>query len=273
MTMSEYATISYHAEDGLAVLELDSAGRRKGLDTAMSDELGDVLGRIRADGDLHALLLTSADGGFCAGDDLRALGEGDDSIPDHLERIRRLHDWMRDLVDLELPVIAAVDGPAIGAGFNLVLAADFVLCSTRARFCAVFGQAGLLPELGGFFLLPRTIGMHRAKDLIMTGRLIDAQEALRLGIAAEIHPPEALRDNAILYANRFRHASREAIGIAKSILNQSFHLDQHALAEMEAYGQAICLSTDYHKAAVQRFLDKEPPLFDWERLVREEAAQ
>lgn len=266
---SGYRAIKYEVSDGLAILELDRPDARNALDLTMRQEIADVLPRIRADRSLHALLLTGAGEAFCAGGDLKALSDGERSVAENRERISLLHVWFRELVNLELPVIAAVDGPAFGAGFNLALAADFVLCSTRARFCAVFGRIGLVPDLGGFFLLPRTVGLHRAKDLILTARSISAQEAKELGIVAEICQPEALRETATAFAGRFRHASREAIGIAKGILNQSFNLDQHALAELEAFGQALCLSSDYHKAAVARFLAKEKLAYDWDRLSRE----
>ena len=264
-----HQAISFRVEDGLAILELDRPDSRNALDITMRNEIRDLLPEIRADRSLHALLLTGSGGAFCAGGDLKALSEGERSSQQNRERIRLLHVWFRELVDLELPVVAAVDGPAFGAGFNLALAADFVLCSTRAKFCAVFGRIGLIPDLGGFFLLPRTVGMHRAKDLVLTARTVGAEEAQRIGIVTEVFAPEDLRAGAIAFANRFKHASRDAIGIAKGILNQSFNLDQHALSEMEAFGQAVCISSDYHREAVRRFLGKEPLPFDWDRLRKE----
>ena len=146
-------------------------------------------------------------------------------------------------------------------------ASDFVLASTRARFCAVFGRIGLVPDLGGFFLLPRIVGLSRAKELVMTARSLGAEEARDLGIVLEVHEPEALMEAAFTFARRFDDASRLAAGMSKAILNQSLHTDQRALADQEAMAQTLCLASDYHKEAVQRFIDKQPLAFDWDRMT------
>ena len=264
-----YQTLTYNVLDQVAVLTLNRPEHRNALDITMRNELRDLLPQIRADKSLRALVITGSGGAFCAGGDLKSLSEEVRPAEASRERISLLHVWFAELINLELPVVAAVDGPAYGAGFNLALAADLILCSTRARFCAIFGRIGLVPDLGGFFLLPRIVGLQRAKELIFTARSIDAEEAVQLGIALEIHEPDALLDSAMRFAGRFRHASRDAIGMAKTILNQASHLDQRALADMEAYAHAICISTDYHRQAVERFLAKKPLAFDWDRMEKE----
>jgi len=209
------------------------------------------------------VVIAGAGGAFCAGGDLQGLTQRQPGTAAGRDRIRRLHRWFRELVNLEKPVIAAVDGAAFGAGFNLALAADFILCSPRARFSQVFGRVGLVPDLGGFFLLPRIVGLQRAKELVFSARQVDPAEALQLGIVYEIHPEETLLAAALALAERFHDAATPSIGMAKSILNQSFHLDQHALAELEAYAQAMALDSAYFAAAAKRFLEKTPPLFSW----------
>ena len=214
--------------------------------------------------------MAGAGGAFCSGGDLKALSEEVRPAEASRERIAAMHTWFTALTNIELPVVAAVDGPAYGAGLNLALAADFVLCSTRARFCAAFGRIGLVPDLGGFFLLPRIVGLQRAKELIFTARSVGAEEAVALGLALEVHEPDALLGAAMRFAGRFRHASPQAVGMAKNILNQSTHLGQRTLADLEAYAQGICLSSDYHRQAVERFVSKEPLAFDWDRMDRED---
>jgi 2-(1,2-epoxy-1,2-dihydrophenyl)acetyl-CoA isomerase len=169
--------------------------------------------------------------------------------------------------------VAAVDGPAFGGGCNLALASDFLLATPEARFCQVFGRVGLVPDLAGFFLLPRIVGLQRAKELIFSARAVGAEEAKQLGIVYEITPADALMDRALELAGRFRHASTAAIGFAKRALNQSFNLDYHALAEIEAYAQALCINSPYHKEAIARFNNKEQLAFDWERLDRKGRSQ
>lgn len=266
----EFETLEYDAADGVATIAFTRPEARNALDLAMRTEIAALLPRIRADKDLRALIITGSGGAFCAGGDLKALSSEERSIEANRERIALLHTWFAELSNLELPVIAAVDGPAYGAGMNLALCADFVLASTRARFCAVFGRIGLVPDLGGFFLLPRIVGLQRAKELVLTARSLEAAEAKELGIVMEIHEPDTLMPAARAMAGRFAKSSRIATGQAKVILNQSLHTDQRALADMEAWAQAVCLASDYHKTAIRRFLDKQPLEFDWDAMDRKD---
>jgi len=159
-----------------------------------------------------------------------------------------------------------VDGPAFGAGLSLALAADFVLCTRRAKFCAVFGRIGLVPDLGAMHMLPRIVGLQKAKELVFTARTVQAEEARSLGMVYEIvEDGEALQAAAVALARRFGEASTAAIGMAKTAMNQAFELDARAMAELEAYAQTMCRGSDYHQEAVQRFKDKQPTRFDWDR--------
>ncbi len=266
-----YQTLTYETQGRTGMIRFTRPEVRHALDISMREEIAALLPKIRADRDLRALIITGEGGAFCAGGDLKALSEEERPVEANRERIALLHTWFTELSNLELPVIAAVDGPAYGAGLNLALAADFVLASPRARFCAVFSRIGLVPDLGGFFLLPRIVGLARAKELVMTARSFGAEEAKDLGIVLEIHQPEALMDAALTLARRFDSASRLATGMSKTILNQALHSDQRALADMEAMAQALCLASDYHKEAVQRFLDKQPLAFDWDRMSKKDS--
>ena len=124
-------------------------------------------------------------------------------------------------------------------------------------------------DAGGFFLLPRIVGLQAAKDLIFTARTFDAAEAKELGIVKAIHPSDDLLTQAKAFAGRFRHASREAIGMSKNILNNAFHMDQKALGELESFAQGVAMHSDYHKEATRRFIAKEPLPFDWNQLEKE----
>lgn len=246
------------------LVTLNRPERRNAFDLEMRQAIGEAVLAARDDSEVKALVLAGAGSAFCAGGDLSALSSQERPVFGDRERIRRLHRWFRELVHLEKPVIAAVQGPAFGAGFNLALAADFILAEPQARFCAVFGRIGLVPDLGGFFLLPRIVGLQRAKELVFSAREVGAEEALRLGILYAIHPAERLTDEALMLAARLHGASTEALGIAKSVLNRSFNLDYDTLAEMEASAQALALRTEYYKDAVARFLEKRPLALRWE---------
>lgn len=266
-----YNTILYEVRDGTGILTLNRPQQRNALNIEMREEISALLPRIRGDQEVKSVVITGAGGAFSAGGDVGDMMKYMDkrTTADNRQVLRDVHAWLPELVNLEKPVIAAVGGPAYGAGFNLALAADFVLCTPETKFCQVFVRLGQVPDMGGFFLLPRIVGLQKAKELMYSGRVVGAEEARELGIVYAIHSPEKLLDAALELAGRFRHASTEAIGIIKNLLNQSFHTDQRMMGELESFASAVTKSLPYHREAVQRFLSKQPPLYDWDRMERE----
>lgn len=259
--------IRVEQRDATLLVTLNRPQQRNALDDAMRAAMLDVVARARDDATVKAVVVTGAGGNFCAGGDLGSLVSGR-PVFESRERLRKLHRWFFEFSNIEKPVIAAVEGSAFGAGLNLALACDFVFAAPDAKFCAVFARIGLIPDLGGLFFLPRIVGLQRAKEIVFSARVIGAEEARALGIVYEIAGRDALLDRALAFAARFHEASTEALGLAKSILNQSSHLDQRALAELEAAGQALALNTDYHRDAVDRFMSKQPARFAWEAFSR-----
>ncbi|ARP74860.1 enoyl-CoA hydratase/isomerase family protein [Bordetella genomosp. 6] len=255
------------------VITLNRPERRNAFDLEVRQSLAEAIFEARDDDAVKAVVITGTQGVFCAGGDLKSLSDGKRPIYQDRDRIRRLHTWFHELVNLEKPVIAAVDGPAFGAGFNLALACDFILGTPAARFCAVFGRIGLVPDLGGFFLLPRIVGLQQAKELVFTAREVDADEARALGILYRVVPAPGLLDEALALAARFHSASTLALGMSKNILNRSFNLDQNTLAELESHAQALAIHSEYHETAVARFLDKQPLPFSWPRQSADEDGQ
>lgn len=253
-------------QDGIGTITLNRPEARNALNQAMRPALAAAIAQMRDDAQVHTVILTGSGGAFCSGGDIAQMQESSQAGLPWRERIRSLHQWFPELVNMEKPVIAAVDGPAFGAGLSLALAADFVLATRRAKFCAVFGRIGLIPDLGAMQLLPRIVGQQKAKELVFTARTVGAEEAKQLGIVYEVvEDGAALQDAAQALARRFGEASTAAIGMAKTIMNQAFELDARAMAELEAYAQTMCRGSDYHQDAVRRFGDKEPLRFDWDR--------
>jgi len=159
-------------------------------------------------------------------------------------------------------VVAAVDGPAFGAGFSLALAADFIVASPRARFCLSFMRLGLVPDFGAFHTLPRIVGVQRAKELMLSARELSADEAKALGIVFELVPEDQVLCRAQALAASFVQASPMAVSLVKRALGAA-PTDLHTMLEMEADAQALCFGSAPHKVAVARFLDKQPALFQW----------
>jgi enoyl-CoA hydratase/carnithine racemase len=265
METTEWQTIRYVVENGVATLTLNRPAQKNALDAVMRGELTAALGAARRDRGIHALVLTGAGGAFCAGGDIRGMRTGDPSAEEGRNRMLDLHLWVEELINFDRPVIAAVDGPAFGAGFAMALAADFVLATPRARFCLSFLKLGLIPDCGVFYTLPRIVGVQRAKELAFSAREIGAEEASRLGIVSEIHDPETIGDRAGKIALSFTGASLTALSITKRAFNASFDSSLGALLEMEATGQGVARSSDYHRNAAAAFLNKEAPPFVWPR--------
>ena len=271
MSDKQYQAISFEEKDHIGIITMNQPERRNALSPEMRQDFAELIPTLQYDTGLGAIILTGAEGVFCAGGDLKALAAGLDNrnTLDDRQRFYRYHDWFQKLLNIEIPVIAAVDGAAYGAGFSMALSADFILCSNRAKLCCVFPRVGLVPDVGAFFTLPRMVGLQKAKEIMFTGRPLDAMEAMDLGIAMEVHQTDDLMNAAMELAERLCKASTPAIGATKRILNQSFNLDANALIEMEAAAQAVCLSSDYHSNAIQGFLNKTPMAYDWERMDRE----
>lgn len=247
------------------MLTMNRPEHRNALDQVMREEFLTAIATVRDDRDIRAVVLAGAGGHFCAGGDVKALAANAGLTKDVFRmrrNVRDLHRWFDELVDLEKPVIAAVDGVAFGAGLSLALAADFIIASPRATFCCAFARMGLVPDLGAMYLLPRAIGLSRAKELVFSARVVQADEALAMGLVHAVASGDVLQE-ALRLAARFDAAPVDALGIAKGILNHAFESDRTEVYEREALAQALCRESSFHVEAVQRFVNKQPPFYSW----------
>jgi enoyl-CoA hydratase/carnithine racemase len=262
----------YSAGGGIAVFTHQRPSARNALSAGLRDDYIDMLGRVQNDRNVRALILAGDGGSFCAGGDLKSLKNSQlepdaDTGPGEVmrRRIQAGHRWMEQLRSLDIPVIAAVDGAAFGAGFSIALAADFIFASTRAVFCLSFAKVGLVPDLGAAFYLPRAVGLPLAKELAMTARRVSAAEGLDLGFVHAVVEPDLLLEEAARFARRFLQAPRAAIGLTKNLLNMSYDTSYSALAELEASAQAVASTTPFHTHAINAFMRGERFGFDWDR--------
>lgn len=191
-----YDVITYTVEDRIATITLNRPEARNGYTMQMADEIADALGRADGDDEVRVVILTGAGDNFCVGADLSGGGfsvsEGAGG-EDWLEPATRV---ARPMFYLEKPVIAAMKGAAVGVGSTMVLPADFRLASTNSRFGFVFSQRGIYPEGGSAWFLPRLVGMTKALDWMISGRLIPADEALASGLVTAVHDPDEVLDKA-----------------------------------------------------------------------------
>jgi 2-(1,2-epoxy-1,2-dihydrophenyl)acetyl-CoA isomerase len=263
-----HTDIEFEIHDEIATLTLNRPEARNALSMPMRDGIRAAMKIVKQEAgkSVKAMILTGAGGAFCAGGDIKSMGSDERTSLSTRRGLRADHDIMYDITNVEVPVISLVDGPAAGAGCNLALSADFVLATPRGMFMQAFGRIGAVPDWGGFYILPRLVGLQRAKELVYTARKVGAEEAKELGLVLEIVSQEGAMEETREFAGRFRNASTAAIGMSKVILNQSHNLDHRTLLEMEADAQGHALLTPYHEAAVQRFKDKQPSQYDWEKL-------
>jgi 2-(1,2-epoxy-1,2-dihydrophenyl)acetyl-CoA isomerase len=261
--MSEHFQLD--VANGIATLTMNRPEARNAFSESMRAAFAEAVPRLADDAEVRAVILTGAGGAFCAGGDVRAMLEsrGKVTVESGRARMLEVQPWMRRLVELDKPLIAAVDGPAFGAGFSLALMADFVLVSPRARFGMAFAKIGLVPDFAAMYTLPRVVGIQRAKELMLSAREVDAAEALRLGIAMEIVPANELAARARALAASFTGASALAVSLIKRELGMALAADLRSALANEADHQALCFQSGYHGAAVQRFLDKQPAAFQW----------
>lgn len=262
--------VVFEIQDEIATLTLNRPEALNALSPEMREGLRGAVASVKekAGEEIKVLILTGAGRAFSAGGDVKTMNNRLGSPINSRAALRSDHELMYDILNLELPVISLVNGPAAGAGANIALAADFVLATPRSFFMQAFGRIGLVPDWSGFYILPRLVGLQKAKDLVFTARRVYAEEAKEIGLIYDIVPEEGALAAARAFAERFRIASTTAIGIAKNILNQSFNLDHRTLLELEASAQAVTRTSAYHAEAIRRFADKEPSLFDWEAMDR-----
>jgi 2-(1,2-epoxy-1,2-dihydrophenyl)acetyl-CoA isomerase len=257
-----FTAIRYCVVDGIATITLNRPKQKNALDQVMREELASVVSAVRRDRGIQVLILGGAGAAFCSGGDIGTMRAAS-TAEEARDRMLNLHLTIEDLLTLDRPIIAAVDGPAYGAGLGLALTADLILASPRARFCLSFLRLGAIPDCGVFYTLPRIVGLQRAKELAFSTREFGPDEAKAMGIVFEIQPADSIDERARQLALSLTRLPPTALSLTKRALNASLNSSLGTMLEMEATGQGLARSTNYHREAAVRFLNKEPALFQW----------
>ncbi len=260
-----YETIQLEMrEDAVAVLTLNRPDALNALSVMLGNEFLSALGEARERG-ARAVVLTGAGRAFCAGGDLREMqqiAQKEGRVEAFFEDpLNLLHDCIRAIRKTPVPVIAAVNGHASGAGCNLALACDLVIAGESAKFNEAFIKIGLTPDCGGTFILPRLVGWKRAAEMLMTGDVVSATQAVEIGMINRVVPDAELMGEALALAVRLAAAPTAAIGRIKQMLDESgastydMQLDIEHRAQIQS-GQSV----DF-KEGVAAFMEKRPPKF------------
>jgi 2-(1,2-epoxy-1,2-dihydrophenyl)acetyl-CoA isomerase len=250
-------SIKVERADGIARITLAAPERRNSLTPDEFAGLRDVLAAIASNPADRVVVITGEGTAFCAGAYLPPRGPQDPPIV----LMRQIHESAHTLQRIPQPVIAAVNGHAVGAGMSLALGCDLVIASSAAKFSQVFVKRGLSPDFGSSWLLPRIVGLHMAKKLALLGDTIDAAEAARLGIVTEVVAPDELAETATRLAQRLADGPPIAMALTKELLNQSFSVSFDDALSREAAVAATNMAAQDATEALAAFREKRPPVF------------
>nr|WP_087574025.1 enoyl-CoA hydratase/isomerase family protein [Sphingomonas sp. CDS-1] len=252
-------TVRVESQGRVGIVTLDQPGRANAFTMAMREEIWRIFEELAEDDAVRAIILTGANGQFCSGADTGDMGH--QSTAAFLRRMRWLHRMVKAVGSIRKPVIAAIDGACVGAGWSLALACDIAIATPRARFCQSFGRIGYVPDAGAVWQLSRLVGPMRAKEIVYSARMIDAQEALRLGLVLELIESDALITRALELAGSLAEGPTLATGMAKRQFEaaQALSLDQYL--ELEFAMQPLLATTQDHQEGISAAREKRPPHF------------
>lgn len=254
----ETETLDVTRADGVVTITLDRPDRKNALSGQMFDELLTTFLDVQRRDDDRVLVITGTGGDFCSGADLAAPASPD-SHP--LERMRNVADVALALHRLSKPAIAKVRGVAVGAGWNLALGCDLIAAAEDARFSQIFARRGLSVDFGGTWLLPRMVGLHKAKELALLADILSADEARELGLVNRVVPDGELDDLVDDWARRLADGPPVALSLSKRMLNDGHRLSMDQALEDEGRAQVANFATADTAEAFAAFLDKRDPVF------------
>jgi 2-(1,2-epoxy-1,2-dihydrophenyl)acetyl-CoA isomerase len=263
----DYKLITVDVSDGVAVLTFNRPERMNALNQPILAEINDALPRLRADDDVKALILTGAGRGFCAGADLGGGGaEGAMNAPEAGRRLRLVPflgfgQFAQNLLQFGKPTIAAINGACVGAGLAFASGCDMRIASQDAKLSAIFVQRALVPDCGLTYWLPRIVGLQKALDIAMTGRIFPADEALAMGLVNKVVPADQVMEVAMEQARAFAKGPSIAIELARQGMYRGLHNDLASCLEYEQFAQTLAQNSDDVKEGATAFFEKRDPVF------------
>ena len=266
----EHIILDKDPAEHIARLTINRPHRRNALHDAATDEMGQAVDDVAADDDIRVLVLTGAGQAFCAGADLDTLKGGSNpgvlasEITDDIRRGFRLAQRMiLGLQKMEKPVIAMINGTAVGAGFDLACACDIRIASRKARFMVAYVRIGLFPGLGRTWLYPRTLGsMGKAAEMLFTGDFMEAEEAYRLGFLNRLVDEDELESTTMEMARKIAAGPPIAIRLSKLMLYKGLEFDLETALKMAAAAETITLTSYDHEEGIRAIRDSRKPIYE-----------
>lgn len=255
-----YKTLLYEKRENIGILTINRPDKLNAISNELTSELKELLDEIENDEELRVLVVTGAgDKAFVAGADISELVDRDARLGRKVSRERQ--EIFSRLENLHVPVIAAVNGYALGGGLELALACSIRLCSEKAQFGAPEVKLGIIPGDGGTQRLPRLVGLGRAMEMVLTGDFIDAQEAFRIGLVNRVVPQEQLMESAMELARTIGSRPPLAVRFAKEAVNRSQEGSTVSGFSLESFLHALSCTTEDKKEGVSAFLEKRKGTF------------
>jgi len=261
--------VAFFKAEHVATITLNRPETRNALDTQIIDGIEASCIKINEDFDIRAAIITGEGSSFSSGGNLKDMRNAKGLFGGTPARMRHryrsgIQRLPRVIKNMDVPIIAAVNGPAIGAGLDLACMCDIRVASETAVFASSFAKVGIIPGDGGAWLLPRVVGASRAAEMIFTGEVIDAHTAESYGLVSRVCSTAHLLDEARMLANRIASNPPHVLRMAKSLLREADVLSLDSLLEMSAAYQAIVQHTDDHKEAIRAMIEKDKPQFTGE---------
>lgn len=257
----EYRDILVKKDGGVAVVTLNRPQALNALSMEIRDGLGTIFQDFRTDDSVRAVVLTGAGRAFSAGGDVKGMAEFKPPMEAKDFVRNKIHRAVLAITTLEKPVIAMVNGVATGAGCCIALMCDLVIAAESARFGFAFVRIGLGPDWGGAYFPTKLVGPAKTKELLFTGKLIDAREAERIGLINRVVPDAQLEAATMELAHQLAKGATKAIGAAKTAVNRAVDTDLLTYLEYEANMAALLLQSEDHKEGVRAFLEKREAVF------------
>jgi 2-(1,2-epoxy-1,2-dihydrophenyl)acetyl-CoA isomerase len=255
-----WETILFEITDGVALLTLNRPDKLNAFNDQLHKDISEALTQVENEAAIRTLVITGAGRGFCSGADLSArLDSSTSSTGDALDR--HYHPRLRRLRALKKPVVAAVNGPAAGAGMSLALACDIVFAAQSATFIQAFTRIGLLPDAGSTYFLPRLIGTARAKALTMLAEPLTAAQAEAWGLIWKAVPDDKLMSEALALARKLAQGPTLALGLTKAAIDASINNDLDKQLDVERDAQVKLTQTQDFREGVAAFMQKRPAKF------------
>lgn len=252
-------------EDGVATITLNQPERRNALSKDVGDGIFEALEDVEGS-DARCVVVTGAGGAFCAGGDIDRMRRAFEHQPPLHERAQRIgrttQRLIGRLVDVELPTVAKIDGPAVGAGANLAIACDLQLASERSVMGFVFRQVGLSVDAGTSYLLPRLVGENVAKELVFTGDIFSAEKAEELGVINHVYQDDEFEEQVDEMVEDIASGPTVALGHAKRLIGDGFDKTLRRALQDEAHAQGLVFGSADHREGVEAFLEERDPEFE-----------